>query len=94
MNEKAQVELFRAFLFRCSHCGGGIIYRLNQDGPHAGNYGSTRCRCKEFVTRRELIRARIRQQAVESVSFNCECCGRATFFVGRAAGCSFCGEPL
>lgn len=56
---KAQVELFRAFLIRCPHCGGDIHYRLNLDGPHCGNYGCCRCHsCKEIVTRRELLWAR------------------------------------
>lgn len=92
---KAQVELFRAFLIRCPHCGADIHYRLNQDGPHAGNYVPTRCSCcKEMVTRRELLRARIRGQAVEGISYICEACGLANFFVGRADACSFCGEEL
>ncbi len=88
-----QVELFRAFLIRCPHCGGDIHYRLNLDGPHHGNYIPTRCpSCKEMVTRRELLRARIRQRAVEGLSFDCEGCGRANFFVGEAGSCRFCGE--
>jgi ssDNA-binding Zn-finger/Zn-ribbon topoisomerase 1 len=90
---RTQVELFRAYLFRCPRCGGDIHYRLSLDGPHAGNYDACRCSvCKELVTRRELLRARIRQQAVEGVAFDCDECGRANFFVGRADACVYCGE--
>jgi len=88
------VELFQAFRFLCPHCGGNFIYRLNQDGPHAGNYLPSRCSsCKVMISRRELLWARIRRQAVEGVSFDCESCGRSNFFVGGDGACSYCGEP-
>lgn len=90
-----QVELFRTFLIRCPHCGGDVHYRLSLDGPHSGNYGCCRCQsCKEIVTRRELLRARIRRQAVEGASFDCDVCGRANFFVGRASACVCCSEQV
>ena len=91
--KNVQVELFRAFLIPCPHCGGDFIYRLNLDGPHQGNYIPTRCSsCKEMVTRRELLRARIRRHAIEGVSFDCDRCGKASFFVGKAGVCSFCDQ--
>jgi RNase P subunit RPR2 len=90
---KTQGELFRAFLVSCPHCGSGFVYRINLDGPHCGNYIPTRCSsCKEIVSRRELLRARIRGEADAGVSFDCHMCGRSNFFVGRAGACSFCGE--
>ncbi len=92
-SKNVKVELFRAFLIRCPHCSGQFIYRLNQDGPHAGNYLPTRCSCKSMVTRHELLRARIWRQAIEGVSFDCDVCGRASFFVGHAGACRYCGEP-
>ncbi len=88
-----QVELFRTFLIRCPRCGTDIPYRLNLDGPHSGNYLPARCSsCKEMISRRELLWARVRRQAVEGVSFDCDLCGRANFFVGRARACSYCGQ--
>ncbi len=90
-----KAELFRTFLIRCPHCGADIHYRLNQDGPHAGNYLPTRCwSCKLIISRRELLRARVRGQAVEGFSFDCDACGRANFFVGVTGACRFCGEQL
>jgi hypothetical protein len=59
----------------------------------AGDYLPTNCpACKEMMTRREIIRARIRGQSVQDVSFDCDGCGRARFFVGEVGACSFCGE--
>lgn len=94
--EGVNVEPFRTFLIRCPHCGGDVVHRLNLDGPHAGNHhAATRCpSCKEFMSRRQVLRARIRQQAVEGVSFDCNRCGRANFVVGQPDVCSFCGEPI
>jgi hypothetical protein len=90
---KAQVELFRAFLIRCPHCGGDIHYRLNLDGPHCGNYLPARCSsCKVMISRRELLWARVRGQAAKGISYDCDECGRANFFVGEAGACRFCDE--
>jgi len=95
MNEKVHVELFKTFLIRCPQCGGGdVLFRVSLDGPHAGNHhAAIRCpACKEIVSRRQILRARIRRQAVEGISFDCDSCGRSNFSVGRAGACSYCGE--
>lgn len=88
-------EEFRAFRLPCPHCGAMFVHRLNLDGPHCGNYLPTRCsRCKEMVSRREIIRARIRGRLTVGLSCDCDRCGRASFFVGPAGVCSFCGTKL
>ena len=89
------VELCRTFLLPCLRCGGDFTYRLNLDGPHSGNYlpARTSC-CEQMITRKELLWARVRWQAVEGVSFDCDSCVRSNFFVGQAGACQFCGESL
>ena len=68
-----KVEQFRSFRLPCPHCRTLFGYRLNLGGPHCGNYLPTNFPvCEEMVTRREIIRARIRGKVTVGLSCDCD----------------------
>jgi len=90
-----QLELFRTFLIACPRCGADVLFRDNLEHPAFHDAPAIRCpSCRARIDRQRILRARIRQEALEGVSFDCEACGQENFTVGQPDACSHCGQPL
>jgi hypothetical protein len=90
-----QTVLFRSFLLACPRCGADVTFRDNLEPPCFHGAPAIRCRsCRARIDRQRIFVARIRHEALEGVSWDCEVCGQENFTVGQPDACRRCGQTV